>query len=83
MVIGVVIDVLVGVVIGVLVVLVVGGSVVVWVVGMVVVGYGVLFSQDTSSGQLQTFKLGSNSRSPGQDIGMGMLPWHSKNLLQS
>ena len=53
------------------------------VVIMVVVGYGVLFSQDTSAGQLQTFKLGSNRRSPGQDIGMGMLPWHSKNLLQS
>ena len=65
------------------VVLVVGKFVVVLVVGMVVVGYGVLFSQDTSSGQLQTFKLGSNRRSPGQDIGMGMLPWHSKNLLQS
>ena len=53
------------------------------VVGIVVGGYGVLFSQDTSSGQLQTFKIGSNWRSPGQDIGMGMLPWHSKYLLQS
>ena len=60
-VIGVVIGVLVGVVIGVLVVLVVGESVVVRVVvvGMVVEGYGVLFSQGTSDGQLQMFKLGS------------------------
>ena len=35
-------------------------GVVVDVVGIVVGGYGVLFSQDTSSGQLQTFKIGSN-----------------------
>ena len=35
-------------------------GVVVLGVGMVVEGYGVLFSQDTSAGQLQTFKLGSN-----------------------
>ena len=82
-VIGVVIGVLVGVVIGVLVVLVVGGSVVVWVVGMVVVGYGVVFSQGTSDGQLQMFKFGSQYVESGQDLKMGMLPSHWKYLLQS
>ena len=84
--------VVVGVVIGVLdvlvvnesvVVWVVGKSVVVWVVGKVVVGYGVLFSQGTSDGQLQMFKFGSQYVESGQDLKMGMLPSHWKYLLQS
>ena len=65
------------------VVLVVGKFVVVLVVGMVVVGYGVLFSQGTSDGQLQMFKFGSQYVESGQDLKMGMLPSHWKYLLQS